>query len=110
MFFTGPAAVRLYDDHVDAVHRYVARRLGPELAGPLGKQQVDVNLHVSKKAIEIEIEKMRSPTDYLIKAKADLENGWYAFQTQELLDNPNQEDFDRIPEELRQVYPFEYVK
>ncbi len=29
MLFTGPAAARLYDDHVDAIHRYVARRLGP---------------------------------------------------------------------------------
>ena len=35
MFFTGPAAVRLYDDHVDAVHRYLARRIGPDLAGPI---------------------------------------------------------------------------
>ena len=35
MFFTGPAAVRLYDDHVDAIHRYLTRRLGAEHAVPL---------------------------------------------------------------------------
>ena len=35
VFFTGPAAVRLYDDHVDAVHRYLTRRLGVEHAIPL---------------------------------------------------------------------------
>ena len=35
MFFTGPAAVRLYDDHVDAIHRYLTRRLGPEVGIPL---------------------------------------------------------------------------
>lgn len=81
-----------------------------ELSGPLGKQEVDVNLHVSKGEVEIDIEKMRSPTDYLIKSKKPLEPGWYAFQTQDLLDSPDQEAFDRIPEELRQVFPFEYKK
>lgn len=35
MFFTGPAAVRLYDDHVDAIHRYLTRRLGVVDALPL---------------------------------------------------------------------------
>lgn len=81
-----------------------------ELAGPLGKQEVDVNLHVSKGEHAITIEKMRSPTDYLITVKGDLEPGWYAFQTQDLLDSPDQDAFDRIPEELRQVFPFEYKK
>ncbi len=32
MFFTGPAAARLFDDHVDALHRYVARRVGEDVA------------------------------------------------------------------------------
>jgi RNA polymerase sigma-70 factor (ECF subfamily) len=32
VFFTGPAAARLFDDHVDALHRYVARRVGEEAA------------------------------------------------------------------------------
>ena len=30
MSLNGPAAARLYDDHVDMVYGYVARRLGPE--------------------------------------------------------------------------------
>ncbi len=81
-----------------------------ELSGPLGKQQVDVNLHVAKKEIPLEIVKLRSPTDYLLEPKAELEDGWYAFQTQDLLDNPDQEAFDRIPEQLRQVFPVEYKK
>lgn len=81
-----------------------------ELAGPLGNQQVDVNLHVSKREVPITISKMRSPTDYLIDIGADVESGKFAFQAQELLDSPNQEAFDRIPEELRQVFAFEYKK
>ena len=32
MNLTGPAAARLYDEHVDAIYAYVARRIGPELA------------------------------------------------------------------------------
>ncbi|MFK8022924.1 MAG: RNA polymerase sigma factor [Ilumatobacter sp.] len=32
MPLTGAAAARLYDDHVDAVHAMVARRVGPDLA------------------------------------------------------------------------------
>lgn len=29
---TGPAAARLYDEHVDAIYAYIARRVGPEIA------------------------------------------------------------------------------
>ncbi|NND75792.1 MAG: RNA polymerase subunit sigma-70 [Ilumatobacter sp.] len=32
MTLTGPAAARLYDDHVDAIYGYIARRIGPDLA------------------------------------------------------------------------------
>ena len=32
MPLSGPAAVRLFDDHVDAVYAYLARRLGDDLA------------------------------------------------------------------------------
>lgn len=35
VFFTGPAATRLYDDHVDAIHRYLTRRLGEADGVPL---------------------------------------------------------------------------
>jgi len=31
----GAAAARLYDDHVDAVHALIARRVGPEAAGDI---------------------------------------------------------------------------
>ena len=79
-----------------------------ELAGPLGNQQVDVNLYTAEKKVEIEITPMRSPTDYLVTAKGDLEPGSYAFQTQNLLDMEDQEAFDRIPAQMRSVFPFEY--
>jgi DNA-directed RNA polymerase specialized sigma24 family protein len=45
VFFTGPAAARLYDDHVDAVHRYVARRLGPEAAVEVVAATFSVAVH-----------------------------------------------------------------
>jgi len=76
-----------------------------ELTGTFGQETVEVNLFVSKGEIPIEIEPMRSPTDYLIKVEKPLEPGNYAFQTQDLLDSPDQEAFDRISEEFQKVFP-----
>ena len=44
-----------------------------------------MNLHVDKGDFPIEIEPLRSKTDYLITPKEPLAPGVYAFQTQELL-------------------------
>ena len=78
------------------------------VSGPLGETEVSINLHTAEKQVEIEIAPMRSPTDYLITVKGELEPGYYAFQTFEMLDSKDQEAFDRLPPELRNVFPFEY--
>ena len=76
-----------------------------EIPGPVGNTTVAVNLHVDKGDFPIDIEPLRSKTDYLITAKEPLKPGIYAFQTQELLSS-DQARFDSIPEELRVVFPF----
>ena len=74
----------------------------------MGETEVEVNLYTSESEIPIEIVKMISRTDYRIVPKQKLEPGFYAFQTQDLLDTQDQVVFDRIPEALRVVFPFEY--
>lgn len=76
-----------------------------EIQGPVGTARVAVNLHVDKGDFPIEIEPLRSKTDYLITPKEPLAPGVYAFQTQELLSS-EQTAFESIPEELRVVFPF----
>lgn len=78
-----------------------------ELQGPLATQEVKVNLYSSEEQIPIEITPLRSPTDYLITTKQPIEPGYYAFQTQDLLDSQDATVFNQIPEDLRAVHPFE---
>lgn len=78
-----------------------------ELQGPLSKQKVTVNLYSSEREVQIDITPLRSPTDYLITAKDPVEPGYYAFQTQDLLDGLDGARFNQIPEDLRAVHPFE---
>lgn len=76
-----------------------------QIPGPVGTAKVAVNLYVDKGDYAIEIEPLRSKTDYLITPKDVLPPGVYAFQTQELLTS-EQDRFDSIPDELRVVFPF----
>lgn len=78
-----------------------------QLQGPLAVQEVTVNLYSSEREVPIEITPMRSPTDYLITTKEPVEPGYYAFQTQDLLDARDSARFNQIPEDLRAVHPFE---
>ena len=78
-----------------------------ELTGPIAAQMVDVNLYVSKREIPIEVKPLRSRTDYLVTSSEALEPGYFAFQTQELLNPADGDRFNQIPEELRVVFPFE---
>lgn len=78
-----------------------------ELKGPVGTQKVEVNLYASKREIPISIEPMQSPTDYLITTEQALGPGYYAFQTQGLLEPGDPEAFAQIPVDLRAVHPFE---
>jgi hypothetical protein len=72
------------------------------------KELVELNLYASDSEIPIEIEPIHSREDYLITPKESLSPGYYAFQTQDLLDSDNAETFSQIPAELRKVYSFEY--
>lgn len=87
------------------LHRlaYVEER---EMAGPIGRTAVGVNLYVDDGEIPIEIVPLRSRTDYLVVPKEPLAPGAYAFQTQDLLSPGESDRFEEIPEELRVVFPF----
>lgn len=78
-----------------------------ELQGPVGTQEVEVNLYSSKREIPISVEPMQSPTDYRITTEEVLRPGYYAFQTQDLLEPGEPEAFAQIPSDLRAVHPFE---
>jgi hypothetical protein len=76
------------------------------IPGPLGDTKVSVNLYAADRAHPIEVEPLRSKTDYLIVPKERLPAGVYALQTQGLLTS-EQAVFEEVPEELRVVFPFE---
>jgi hypothetical protein len=76
------------------------------LTGVTGTTNVAVNLYVDDAEIPIEVEPLRSKTDYLVVPTEPLEPGGYAFQTQELLSPGESDRFDEIPEELRVVFAF----
>lgn len=77
-----------------------------EIPGPIGTTKVAVNLWVDAGQREIEIVPLRSKTDYVLLPKEPLPPGTYALETQDLLSGAP-EAFAQIPEELRQVFPFE---
>jgi len=78
--------------------------------GEQKRQKVELNLYASDSEIPIEIEPIHSREDYIIKPKAAIEPGYYAFQTQDLLDSNDAQAFAQIPDELKKVYSFEYGK
>jgi hypothetical protein len=74
----------------------------------LGTQEIEVNLYVAKREIAVDVSPMRSRNAYLITVpEEDLEPGWYAFTTQELLSGLAPESLATIPEGLRVAFPFE---
>ncbi len=79
-----------------------------ELKSPLAATEVSVNLYVDGGRIPIDLQPMKSSTDYMITTTEPVEPGIYAFQTQDLLSAGGAADrFQQIPEELRVVFPFE---
>ena len=78
-----------------------------ELQGPVGQQKAEINMYTPTDAIELDIQPMRSRTDYLVVPKAELEPGAYAFHTQGVLTPKDQESFSKIPDNLRVAFPFE---
>ena len=85
-----------------------ARRRGSSKEAEQRKERVELNLYTSDGAVDIDIEPIHSREDYLITPKESLTPGYYAFQTQDLLDSDDAEAFAQIPVELRKVYSFEY--
>lgn len=77
-----------------------------QIPGPLGSTTVGINLYTSDRAHPIDIEPLRSKTDYLLTPKERLSSGSYVLQTQALLTG-DAAAFEEIPEELRVVFPFE---
>jgi len=71
-----------------------------------GPATVEVNLNKSVGKVPMELTPLRTKTDYLITAK-DLKPGFYALQSNHLLDRQDAEAFNRIPEDLRIAFPFE---
>jgi hypothetical protein len=79
-----------------------------DVTGPMGPTRVSVNLWIDGGAVPMEITPLRSKTDYLLTVGEPLVEGEaYAFQMQDLLTPGAEEQFERIHEDLRVVYPFE---
>jgi hypothetical protein len=78
-----------------------------DVTGPIGATRVSVNLWVDGGEVPMEITPLRSKTDYLLTVGEPLvEEQAYAFQMQDLLTPGAEEQFERIHEDLRVVYPF----
>lgn len=75
-----------------------------EVRGPLGAALVRVNLYQPEATLPYELEPLRSGEDWLLEAQ--LEPGFYAFQTQKMLQGMSQEQFEQTPIELRRAWPF----
>lgn len=70
--------------------------------------EVDLNLYVSDGTVPLEIERLRSRNDYLIKTTGPVENGRiYALTTNHLLEPIDDESFRRIAPALRLAFPVE---
>lgn len=76
------------------------------MTSPLAEVDVAVNLWTSAEEVPLEVQPMRSRTDYLLVAKG-LKPGTYAIDTQGLLRKSSEDDFHEIPEPWRVAYPFE---
>ncbi len=78
-----------------------------ELPGPLGSDEVRVNLWTSTGTLPFDITPMRSANDYLLTTEEALEPGWYAFTTQGLLEPEDGVGIAHVPEELQVAFAFE---
>ena len=60
-----------------------------------------MGLYTDAGEVPVEVERMKSRTDYRIIPKEPLEPGVYAFQTQHLLDSHDPEGFQTLPDDMR---------
>ncbi len=92
---------------LDVQLRRLEYRPEGEVPGPLRPTKIKVGLYTDAGEVPVEVERMKSRTDYRIIPKEPLEPGVYAFQTQHLLDSHDPEGFQTLPDELRVVFPLD---
>ncbi|MCB9764161.1 MAG: carboxypeptidase regulatory-like domain-containing protein [Alphaproteobacteria bacterium] len=78
-----------------------------EVQGVLGAETVDLNLWVADGDVKFDVKGLQSKDDYLLEVEGDLEPGFYAFHAQNVLDSRNADVLDKLPKELKVVFPFE---
>jgi len=88
-----------------AIHKLGFKR-DAKLHGAL-TTDVRVNLWVSEEPLKTSLTPMKSRTDYLLKAEKGLQPGGYALTTNNLLNPPSDEAFDKIAKPLRIIFPME---
>lgn len=77
------------------------------LPGVLGETEVKLNLWVSDDTVPFDLTSLETDDDYIIKTRAALESGVYAFHTQGILTSKDPQALDKLPEEMRVAFPFE---
>ena len=73
----------------------------------LGDVDVRLELWAPKKDVPFNEKRMQNKENYLLLTKGELAPGVYAFHAQGVMDATSNRPLDRLPEELRVVYPFE---
>ena len=76
-----------------------------EATGVLGEVTVKLNLWVGAEEFKFDVQSMQAPDHYLIVTEQDLPAGVYAFHAESIL-HPKGGN-QRLPEELKVIYPFE---
>lgn len=75
--------------------------------GVLGAADVTVNLFVAVEEIPFDLKALPSRDDYLIKLRAPLVSGTYAFHAQNVLNEYDYRKVMDLPKEMQVVFPFE---
>ena len=73
----------------------------------LGDVEIDLDLWVADGEIEYDVKGMQSREHYLMTTSVALEAGVYAFYAQDILSDSGTQTVDKLPEEMRVIYPFE---
>ena len=77
------------------------------IPGIMGEQKVSVQMWVVDRAVPFELRAMEGDNVFLITTKEPLSKGVYAFQYQGLLADSEPGTLDKVPDEMRTVFPFE---
>lgn len=77
--------------------------------GVLGPEQATVNLWVADTEVPFDLESLPSRDDYLIRTRAALEPGVYAFHAQDVLNEEDERVLLNLPKEMQVAFPFEVM-